>query len=172
MFLFWKKNLLLFLWTPHNDFIFFSNNNNKKNSFFYNFGKIKLINKKKKTREWYDAHSAIATCIICLSCTSIETLGLLYSEAFGGYSGFSMPISKKNETAIRYFGIPQLFLEDLPQLVLQLVIYIYIYVYTYIHIYYGYLFMINFFSYFIFVIVLNRTDLLHPWKKTKSFLSK
>lgn len=72
-------------------------------------------------RVWWDMHSASAACILILSLSNIDVLFVLFSGAFGEHELFMMPISKLSKNAVHYYGLPQHFLEDVPQLVLQLV---------------------------------------------------
>lgn len=72
-------------------------------------------------RLWFDKYAASVACILILSLTNIDVMFVLFSGAFGEFELCMMPISKLSKNEVHVFGIPQHFLEDIPQFVLQLV---------------------------------------------------
>lgn len=77
-------------------------------------------NKKANVYVWYKQHRVCVALVCLLGLTNVEALTLLWSYAFHREM-FSMPIPKNHEWVVT-FGLVQNFVNDIPQLVLQLVL--------------------------------------------------
>ncbi|CAG8520254.1 5215_t:CDS:10 [Ambispora leptoticha] len=71
-----------------------------------------------KFHQWFKAHTQIASIFTVISSADVEALSLL-SSCFTGLSIFSAPISPKAELRIFYGSTVNIFIEDLPQFVIQ-----------------------------------------------------
>lgn len=77
---------------------------------------------------WFKNNSQTAAIITILCGGDITALKLLSSN-LAGFELFNAPLSEKAEKYIYYGGILNTFLEDLPQLIIQVIDIIYIRIY-------------------------------------------
>jgi len=71
-----------------------------------------------KFKDWYKDNSKLAAIITLLSSGNVELLHLLDSN-FANFEIFSAPFSTKALYWIFYGGILNIFIEDIPQLIIQ-----------------------------------------------------
>ncbi|RHZ82310.1 hypothetical protein Glove_109g321 [Diversispora epigaea] len=76
-------------------------------------------NKSKLFFDWFTHHEKIASAFTVLSSADIETLSILYSNA-AGFKFFQAPISIKGKNRIFWASCLTIFVEDIPQLIIQL----------------------------------------------------
>ncbi|RHZ82399.1 hypothetical protein Glove_109g262 [Diversispora epigaea] len=76
-------------------------------------------NKSKTFLDWFSQHEKVASVFTVLSSADIETLSILYSN-LAGFKFFQAPISTKGKNRIFWASFLTLFVEDIPQLIIQL----------------------------------------------------
>ncbi|CAI2177307.1 14616_t:CDS:10 [Funneliformis geosporum] len=80
---------------------------------------ISEISTNKKFYGWFQAHSKPAAFLTILASTDVEAITLMSSELFG-LQIFSAPLSKRSEIWIFWAGFCNIFIEDAPQLIIQI----------------------------------------------------
>ncbi|CAG8575821.1 11199_t:CDS:2, partial [Diversispora eburnea] len=76
-------------------------------------------NKSKAFLDWFTRHEKVASVFTVISSADIETLSILYSN-FAGFKFFQAPISTKGKNRIFWASCLTIFVEDIPQLIIQL----------------------------------------------------
>ena len=79
---------------------------------------ISEISTNKKFYEWFQIHSKPAAFLTLIAATDVEAITLISSELFG-LEIFSAPFSTRAELWIFWAGFCNLFIEDAPQLIIQ-----------------------------------------------------
>ncbi|CAG8572251.1 7568_t:CDS:10 [Diversispora eburnea] len=77
-------------------------------------------NKSKNFLNWFTQHEKAASIFTILSSADIETLRILYSN-LAGFKFFQAPISTKGKNRIFWASCITIFIEDIPQVIIQLV---------------------------------------------------
>ncbi|CAG8506429.1 8152_t:CDS:10 [Diversispora eburnea] len=76
-------------------------------------------NKSKTFLDWFTQHEMVASVFTVLSGADIETLSILYSN-LAGFKFFQAPISIKGKKRIFWASCLTIFIEDIPQLIIQI----------------------------------------------------
>jgi hypothetical protein len=79
---------------------------------------ISEISTNKKFYEWFQKNSKPAAFLTMIAATGVETITLMSSELFE-LQIFSAPLSTRVELWIFWVGFCNLFIEDIPQLMIQ-----------------------------------------------------
>ncbi|RHZ52422.1 hypothetical protein Glove_461g4 [Diversispora epigaea] len=80
-------------------------------------------NKSKPFFDWFTQHEKIASVFTVLSSADIDTLSILHSN-LAGFKFFQAPISIKGKNRIFWASCLTIFVEDIPQLIIQLLYHI------------------------------------------------
>ena len=79
---------------------------------------MREINKNAKFQEWFSQHVRIVSILTLIAGADVEVVTLLGSN-FAGLKMFSAPLSKTTLNQVFWGGALNLFIEDIPQLVIQ-----------------------------------------------------
>ncbi|CAG8599360.1 555_t:CDS:2, partial [Diversispora eburnea] len=79
-------------------------------------------NKSKTFLDWFTRHEKVASVFTVLSSADIETLSILHSN-MAGLKFFQAPISIKGKNRIFWVSFLTIFVEDIPQLIIQIIYY-------------------------------------------------
>ncbi|RHZ82446.1 hypothetical protein Glove_109g274 [Diversispora epigaea] len=77
-------------------------------------------NKSKTFLDWFIQHQKVASVFTILSSADIETLSILHSN-LAGFKFFQAPISTKGKNRIFWVSCVTIFVEDIPQVIVQLI---------------------------------------------------
>ncbi|RHZ82430.1 hypothetical protein Glove_109g149 [Diversispora epigaea] len=80
---------------------------------------ISYENKSKAFLDWFSQHEKVASVFTVLSSADIEALRILHSN-LAGFKFFQAPISTKGKNKIFWVSCLTIFVEDIPQLIIQL----------------------------------------------------
>ncbi|RHZ82458.1 hypothetical protein Glove_109g153 [Diversispora epigaea] len=80
---------------------------------------ISYENKSKAFLDWFSQHEKVASVFTILSSADIEALRILHSN-LAGFKFFQAPISTKGKNKIFWVSCLTIFVEDIPQLIIQL----------------------------------------------------
>ncbi|CAB4495910.1 unnamed protein product [Rhizophagus irregularis] len=76
-------------------------------------------NKRQKFLEWFMTHRKVASIFTILASTDIEALSILYSN-LAGFSSFNAPFSDDAKSKIFWGACLNIFIEDIPQAIIQI----------------------------------------------------
>ncbi|CAB4383299.1 unnamed protein product [Rhizophagus irregularis] len=76
-------------------------------------------NKRQQFLEWFMAHRKVASIFTILASTDIEALSILYSN-LAGFSSFNAPFSDDAKSKIFWGACLNIFIEDIPQVIIQI----------------------------------------------------
>ena len=79
---------------------------------------MKEISKNAKFQEWFSQNLRVASILTLLAGADVEVVTLLGSK-FAGLKMFSAPLSKTLLNQVFWGGTLNLFIEDIPQLIIQ-----------------------------------------------------
>ena len=77
-----------------------------------------------QTRAWFEKHSVSVTAFLVVAMTHIDVVTILNARVFGAFdkgSLFNAPFSEATLKQLSWFGLVGNFLEDIPQLGIQVV---------------------------------------------------
>ncbi|RHZ82560.1 hypothetical protein Glove_109g37 [Diversispora epigaea] len=86
-------------------------------------GAFYIINNENNSKpflDWFTQHEKVASVFTILSSADIETLSILHSN-LAGFKFFQAPISTKGKNRIFWASCLTIFVEDVPQLIIQLI---------------------------------------------------
>ncbi|RHZ82521.1 hypothetical protein Glove_109g301 [Diversispora epigaea] len=76
-------------------------------------------NKSKTFLDWFTRHEKVASVFTILSCADIDALSIIYSD-MAGFKFFQAPISNKGKNRIFWVSCLTIFVEDIPQMIIQI----------------------------------------------------
>ncbi|RHZ82557.1 hypothetical protein Glove_109g34 [Diversispora epigaea] len=76
-------------------------------------------NKSKPFLDWFTRHEKLASVFTVLACADIEILSILHSN-LAGFKFFQAPFSTKGKNRIFWVSCVTIFVEDIPQLIIQI----------------------------------------------------